>query len=113
METKSLRHSWNVREQARSEVYAWLDGDEEGPEPKPPEGMHPMSLREWNLGAAEAREEYETEEAQWVVVENFIVWLLKTGLILSGVAALYYLRMPWVSVIGGLVLLYYTLRIWK
>lgn len=102
----------SVREQAYREVYTWLNADkkERGLEPVTPEGMHQMSILEWEAGAEEAYCVYEAEESQWSVLEDFLVFAIKAGILIGVMSAIYWIHNPWSMVLGGVIVLYLTKR---
>lgn len=91
----------NVRERAFHQMLTWLDNDKTGEEPKPPEGLHPMAIEEWNAGAISAQKDFDESDAAWQGVEDLIVYSVKTSIVLSIVGVIYWLHEPWVLLAGG------------
>lgn len=89
-----------VRERAFYQMMAYLEGDRPGEEPKPPEGLHPLALEEWNKGAANARTLHAKDNDEWQQLEDLIVYAVKTGLILTILGVVYWWHNPW-GLLGG------------
>lgn len=93
-----------VRERAFHQMLAYLEGDRPGAEPQPPEGLHPLSLAEWNKGIAEARDEHVKENDEWQDFEDAIVVCVKIGMVFAVYGAVYWIHTPWALMAGsGLV----------
>lgn len=90
----------NVRERAFHQVLAWLDSGKEGDVPRPPEGMHPMAIEEWQAGAVAAQRDFDESDAAWQGVEDLIVFGVKASIVLSVVGVIYWLHEPWVLLAG-------------
>ena len=91
----------SVRERAFHQMLAYLDGDRPGSEPQPPEGLHPLSLAEWNKGVAEARTEHAKDNDEWQQLEDFIVYGVKVTIIMTILGAVYWVHNPVGLLVGG------------
>lgn len=92
----------NVRENAFHQVMTWLENDKQGDAPKPLEGMHPMAIEEWNIGAVAAQKDFEDADIAWQGVEDLIVYLVKVGVLGAIAGVVYTLHDPYVLLAGGL-----------
>jgi hypothetical protein len=72
--------------------------------------MHQMSISEWEAGAEKAYCEYDSEESNWAVIEDFLVFVIKAGIIISVLSLVYWIHNPYGLVAGGLVCAYLVKR---
>lgn len=84
-----------VRDRAFYQVLTWLENDKEGDEPQPPEGMHPLATAEWQAGAAAAQKDFDESDAAWQDLEDFIVYGIKTTIIVSLASTAFWWHNPW------------------
>lgn len=103
-----------VRQQAYLEMWAWLESDRSQDEPRPPEGMHQLAVREWWEGHGRAQADHDKEEAILDTLVNTTMKIIKYLILLALVGASYWLgrwlHNPYLMVGAGIAGLVYLWR---